>query len=56
MSSTQDITEKNYRKLTLLVGTKGFSYCVVDTLSGRVDSVRHVDFADFPRTDKVEDH
>jgi hypothetical protein len=56
MSTSQDITEKKYRKLVLLVGTKGFSYGVHNTLSGNVDLVRHIDFTQFPPTNRVEDH
>jgi hypothetical protein len=56
MSTAQDITEKKYRKLVLLVGTKGFSYCIHDTLSGKVEAVKHIDFTKFPRPNRVEDH
>jgi hypothetical protein len=56
MSTAQDITEKKYRKLVLLVGTKGFSYSIHDTLSGKVDVVKHIDFSKFPRANRVEDH
>ena len=56
MSHTPDITEKKYRKLVLLVGTKGFSYVVHDTLNQKVGAVQHIDFSTFPRANKVEDH
>ncbi|MBD3581153.1 DUF3822 family protein [Flavobacterium selenitireducens] len=41
-----NITEKNYRKLSLRVRPDGFSYCTTDTLSGAVVGFEEVRFTD----------
>lgn len=50
------ITEKKYKKLILQVTLNGFFYCVVDTLNDRIDFVNTIDFANYPKSNKVEDH
>lgn len=56
MSANTDITEKKYKKLVLLVGLKGFSYCCFDTLNHSVLFLKEVHFENFPPANKVEDH
>ncbi len=51
---SQDITEKNYRKLILRVSPTGFSHCVLDTSSSRMLSVDEAQF-DKARTIRPED-
>lgn len=51
-----NITDKNYKKLSLQVTLKGFSFCVNDTLSNKIVALTEIDFSDFPATSKVEDH
>jgi len=56
MSVNQNITEKTYRKLAIQVSLSGFKFCAFDTLNDVVLFVKTVDFNDFPKSDKVEDH
>lgn len=56
MAQIPDITEKNFRKLSLLVGLDGFSYCSRDTLNDKVLFTASIDFSKYPRATKVEDH
>ena len=56
MSITTNITEKNYKKLTLKVGLDGFSFCIFDTLSHRAEEVKSIDFSDYPKNLKAEDY
>ncbi len=56
MASETDITGKKYRRLVMKVSQSGFSFCCIDTLTGRVNEVKEVSFEKFPRANKVEDH
>lgn len=56
MSTNANITEKKYRKLVLQVSLGGFSFAGVDTLNDRILFAREIDFAKFPRAEKVEDY
>ena len=56
MSATENITEKKYKKLVLKVSLNCFTYCVFDTISGRVLALKEVDFGNYPAVTKVEDH
>ena len=51
-----NITDKNYRKLSLQVTLNGFSFCVFDTLNKKVTLLKEIDFSEFPTSSKVEDH
>jgi hypothetical protein len=51
-----NITDKNYKKLSLQVTLNGFSFCVFDTLNNKVIAQKEIDFNDFPKSSKVEDH
>lgn len=50
-----NITDKNYKKLSLQVTLNGFSFCVFDTLNSKVVALKEIDFSDFPTSSKVED-
>jgi len=50
-----NITDKNYKKLSLQVTLNGFSFCIIDTLSNEIVVLKEIDFSDFPATSKVED-
>ncbi|RZJ66172.1 MAG: DUF3822 family protein [Flavobacterium sp.] len=41
-----NITEKNYRKLTVRIGQTGFAFCTIDTLNDTVLSMKQVAFAE----------
>ncbi len=56
MSINTNITEKKYRKLAIQVSLSGFSYCVFDTLNHQVAFVNEVDFNDFEKKSKIEEH
>lgn len=56
MSVNQNITEKTYRKLAIQVSLNGFKFCAFDTLNHIVLFVKEVDFKDFPKSNKIEDH
>ena len=56
MSITTNITEKNYKKLTLQVGLDGFSFCIFDKLSHRAEEVKSIDFSDYTKNLKTEDY
>jgi hypothetical protein len=56
MSANTDITEKKYRKLVIQVSLNGFSYGCFDTLNNKILFVKEINFAKFPRANKVEDH
>src|SRR6478752_2792650 len=56
MSISTNITEKNYKKLTLKVGLDGFSFCIFDTLSHHAEEVKSIDFSDYPKNLKTEDY
>lgn len=56
MSVNANITEKKYKKLAVQVSLNGFSFAVRDTLTNRIVTMEHVDFASFPKTNKVEEH
>jgi hypothetical protein len=51
-----NITDKNYKKLSLQVTLNGFSFCTIDTLSNKIVALKEIDFNDFPKSSKVEDH
>jgi hypothetical protein len=51
-----NITDKNYKKLSLQVTLNGFSFCIIDTLSTKIVALKEIDFNDFPTSSKVEDH
>ncbi len=51
-----NITEKTYSKLVLRVGLDGFSFCVFDTLQNKAVVVGERNFADFPKSSRVEDY
>lgn len=50
-----NITEKNYKKLTLQVTLNGFSFCVIDTLNNKIVALKEIDFNDYPTSSKVEE-
>jgi hypothetical protein len=50
-----NITDKNYKKLTLQVTLSGFSFCTIDKLSNKIIALKEIDFSNFPATSKVED-
>lgn len=56
MSFNTTITEKKYKKLILQVTLNGFSYCIADTLNNKIDFVNTIVFANYPKSNKVEDH
>lgn len=56
MSITANITEKNYKKLSLFVGLARFSYCIFDTLNNRATVVNSIEFSDFSKSSKIEDY
>ena len=56
MSIHSSITEKKYKKLSIQVSLDGISFCVFDTLQHSVLTVQSINFADFPKESKVEDH
>ena len=56
MSTSQNITEKVYRKLIILAGLQGFSFTVVDTLLNRIEFVKQVDFDTVSKADNLEKH
>jgi hypothetical protein len=55
-SMSTNITDKNYKKLSLQVTLNGFSFCVVDALNNNVIVLKEIDFNDYPKSSKVEDH
>jgi hypothetical protein len=44
MDQSANITEKKFRKLSLMVRAEGFWYCVTDTLNAKVTEVKRVQF------------
>lgn len=56
MSIHTVIAEKKYKKLAIQVTLDGFSYCIFDTLNHRIDFVNSINFADYPKSNKVEEH
>jgi len=56
MSANTNITEKKYRKLSIQVSLNGFRFCCFDTLNQTVLFVKEVDFNEFEKSIKVEDH
>ena len=56
MSISTNITEKNYKKLTLKVGLDGFSFCIFDTLSHVAEEVKSIDFSDYPKNLRIEEY
>ncbi len=55
MSINVNITEKNYRKLSIKVSLNGFSYCIFDTLKNEIKSVNKINFTDYPRGNTVDE-
>jgi len=51
-----NITDKKYKKLTLQVTLNGFSFGIFDTLNNEIILIKEIDFNDFPKLSKVEDH
>lgn len=56
MSFNNSIAEKKYKKLVLQVNLNGFSYCIKDTLNQKIDFVNTIDFVNYPKSIKIEDH
>lgn len=56
MAASENITDKTFRKLTLLVSPEGFSFAVTDTLSGKITQIKTVDFGQMSKTESPEDH
>lgn len=56
MSGNTSITEKKYKKLVLQVTLNGFIYCCFDTLNNSVLFLETIDFSNYPRATKIEDH
>lgn len=56
MSANTNITEKKYRKLSIQVSLNGFRFCCFDTLNQTILFVKEVDFNEFEKSIKVEDH
>ena len=54
MHNLTEITEKNYKKLSIQVGLDGFSFCVFDLLSSKVLSFKKVAFFSFKDSNKLE--
>lgn len=50
-----NIIDKNYRKLSLRVSLKGFSFCVRDTFENKVLAIQHVDFSSMSKSLSVEE-
>ena len=56
MALNSNIADKKYRKLVIQAGLDGFSFAVTDTLNQQVLTFREVTFADFTKTNKIEDY
>ncbi len=54
MHNLTEITEKNYKKLSIQVGLDGFSFCVFDLLTSKVLSFKKVAFFSFKDSNKLE--
>jgi hypothetical protein len=50
-----NITEKNYKKLSIQVALNGLSFCCFDTLNNTISSFNEVRFDLFQKTTKTED-
>lgn len=55
MPNTVNITDKTYKKLTLQVSLTGLSYCVFDSLSNTILSVKEINFNAFQKSTKIEE-
>lgn len=55
MALNTNIADKNYRKLVIQAGLDGFSFAVTDTLNQQILTFREVRFADFSKSNKIED-
>jgi hypothetical protein len=55
MSVTTNITDKNYRKLSLQVSLKGLSFCIFDTLNDEIVFVQEINFENFHKATKIEE-
>src|SRR5690606_13259551 len=51
----QSITQKNYRKLSLKIALNGFSFGVIDLLSGSVLALKEVDFSGYENPNNTEE-
>ena len=49
------ITDKTYKKLVIQVALNGFSFCIVDTLSGRPKQLKNIRFDAFQRSANISD-
>ena len=50
-----NITDKNYKKLSLQVTLNGFSFCVFDTLNNKIVALKEIELNNFSSSSKVED-
>jgi hypothetical protein len=55
MAPEVNITDKVYRRLSLLVSPERFSYCVTDTLTGKILHLNQIDFVRQGKTGTVEE-
>jgi hypothetical protein len=55
MSNSENITEKQYQKLTVQVASDGLNFCVTDTLNQRVVKVKEIIFNAFDKDTKTEE-
>lgn len=55
LTMSQNITDKSYRKLNLLVSQTGFSYCEIDTLNTSILSFEEIIFENQNHTKSDED-
>lgn len=53
-SQIKNITEKNYKKLSVQLSLHGLSFCSKDILSGNIIQFGHVDFESYPKNFTVE--
>lgn len=54
--NSTNITEKKYAKLVMQIGLDGFSYCFIDTLQKSVSAFNAINFSNYPKSSRVEDH
>lgn len=56
MSTSHTITDKTYRKLTILAGLERMSFAVFDTLVNKIELVKQIDFSELTNCVKIEDY
>lgn len=56
MSTSHTITDKTYRKLAILAGLERMSFAIFDTLAGKVEFVKQIDFSEITNCVKIEDY